>query len=144
MKKFTLHWLGGKTETVEGEDIADAYRRAGFGAGALRALDYFEEVEEYDFPVWGTQGGGLVRDTNKTYIFVEKPDCPGLDVGDKMPEEWGIVPANSLAYRAMSDAQDFAEGVGELFEMIGDKVVAGTMTPEQADRFVAIADNHRR
>lgn len=53
---------------------------------------------EYNFPVWGTQGGGLVREVapNK-YIFVEKPDCPGLDIGDFMPEEWGIIPANRPA-----------------------------------------------
>lgn len=46
MRKFTLHWLGGKTEEVVGTDIADACRRAGIGAGALPALDYFEEKGE--------------------------------------------------------------------------------------------------
>ena len=51
----------------------------------------------YDYPVWGTQGGGLVREVNGVYIFVEKPDCPGLDVGDEMPKEWGIAPTNNLA-----------------------------------------------
>mgnify|MGYP007077527449 CR=1 FL=1 len=51
----------------------------------------------YDYPVWGTQGGGLVREVGSVYIFVEKPDCPGLDVGDTMPEEWGITPANDVA-----------------------------------------------
>ena len=44
MKTFELHWLGGKTEVVRGHDIADAFRRAGYGNGAIRALDYFEEV----------------------------------------------------------------------------------------------------
>lgn len=44
MKKFKLHWLGGKTEIVEGLDIADAFRRAGYGAGAIGALDWYEEV----------------------------------------------------------------------------------------------------
>ncbi len=51
----------------------------------------------YDYPVWGTQGGGLVREVNGTYIFIEKPDCPGLDVDDEMPAEWGVWPANRLA-----------------------------------------------
>lgn len=46
MRKFTLHWLGGKNEEVEGTDIADACRRAGIDAGALPALDYFEEEGE--------------------------------------------------------------------------------------------------
>ncbi len=58
---------------------------------------------EYKYPVWGTQGGGLVREVNGTYIFVEKPDCPELDVGDEMPEEWGIVPANHFARREMNE-----------------------------------------
>ena len=47
--------------------------------------------KSYNFPVWGTQGGGLVREVERgrdRYIFVEKPDCPGLDVGDFMPDEW--------------------------------------------------------
>ena len=51
-------------------------------------------TKRYDYPVYGTQGGGLVRSVGQTYIFVEKPDCPGLDVGDEMPEEWGVIPAN--------------------------------------------------
>ena len=61
----------------------------------------------YDYPVWGTQGGGLVREVNGTYIFVEKPNCPGLDVGDNMPEEWSIVAANGRARR-----QALAEEMG--------------------------------
>ena len=44
MKTFILHWLGGKKEEVKGLDIADAFRKAGYG-GAIRALDWFEEVK---------------------------------------------------------------------------------------------------
>ena len=54
-------------------------------------------TRKYSYPVYGTQGGGLVREINGTYIFVEKPNCPGLDVGDTMPTEWGIAPANTQA-----------------------------------------------
>lgn len=43
MKKFVLHWLDGKKETIEGDDIADACRRAGIGRGALNALDYYKK-----------------------------------------------------------------------------------------------------
>lgn len=44
MSKFVLHWLGGKrTDAVEGDDIADAFTRHGYGAGALRALDYYHD-----------------------------------------------------------------------------------------------------
>ena len=48
MKAFTLHWLHGRNEIVTGHDIADACRRAGIGAGALRALDYWEEMSKSD------------------------------------------------------------------------------------------------
>lgn len=54
-------------------------------------------VRQYRFPVWGTQGGGLVRRIGDKYVFVEKPDVPGLDVGDTMPHEWGVIEANDLA-----------------------------------------------
>lgn len=61
----------------------------------------------YNFPVFATQGGGLVReiktDKGYTYIFVEKPDCPGLDVGDTMPEQWGIIAANIQAQEAVEE-----------------------------------------
>lgn len=63
------------------------------------------------YPVWATQGGGLVRDKHDSgvYIFVEKPeDVPGLDVGDVMPVEWGIIPANDLA-RDEIDREEFSD-----------------------------------
>lgn len=46
MKTFIFHWDGGKDETLQGESAADALNRAGYGQGAIRALDYFEEVKE--------------------------------------------------------------------------------------------------
>ncbi len=46
----------------------------------------------YPYPVYGTQGGGLVRydRLNRSYVFVVKPNCTGPEVGDLMPEEWGL------------------------------------------------------
>lgn len=43
-KTFKLFWLDGKTEIVHGKDIADAFAKAGYSRGALRALDHFEEI----------------------------------------------------------------------------------------------------
>jgi|688.fasta_scaffold1212527_1 hypothetical protein len=49
MKTFILHWLGSsEPETIKGYDIADAFRRAGYGDGALAALDYYEEDDFRD------------------------------------------------------------------------------------------------
>lgn len=45
-QKFKLHWIGGKTEIVEGYDIADAFTHAGYSAGAIQALDYFEPIDD--------------------------------------------------------------------------------------------------
>lgn len=45
-RKFILHWRDGTTETVEGTSIANAFMSAGYGNGAIAALDYFEEVKE--------------------------------------------------------------------------------------------------
>lgn len=47
------------------------------------------QEREYDFPVFGTQGGGLVQEVAPNiYQFVEAPDsCTGLGIGDFMPEK---------------------------------------------------------
>lgn len=47
-------------------------------------------MKQYDFPVYGTQGGGLVKFNVKCFTFVEKPYYPGFEVGDVMPDDWGI------------------------------------------------------
>ena len=44
-RKFKLHWKDGIEEIFEGTDIADAFNHAGYGAGALSALDYYEEIK---------------------------------------------------------------------------------------------------
>jgi len=75
---------------------------------------------EYKYPVWATQGGGLVREVNGTFIFVTKPDHHDLGVGDEMPNEWGIEPANQLA-RETLPGNPFNPGSLEhgLFEALG-------------------------
>ena len=44
--KFILHWLTGETEEIEGNSISEAFTLAGYSSGALRALDYYEEVKD--------------------------------------------------------------------------------------------------
>ena len=46
MKTYKFHWLDGKVETFQGNDPVDALNKAGYGAGAIRSLDYYEEVKE--------------------------------------------------------------------------------------------------
>ena len=45
MKTYILYWLDGKTEEVTGNSISDAFMRAGYGGGALAALDYYKEKQ---------------------------------------------------------------------------------------------------
>ncbi len=46
MKTFRFHWLDGKVDEGKGYDVSHALSRLGYGGGALRALDYYEEVKE--------------------------------------------------------------------------------------------------
>lgn len=52
---------------------------------------------DFPFAVWGTQGGGLVGWVGGYYVFVTDSGCPGFKVGDVMPMEWGVEPANGAA-----------------------------------------------
>ena len=45
-KTFVLHWLDGTTERVSGPSIGTAFALAGYGGGAIDALDYYEEVDD--------------------------------------------------------------------------------------------------
>lgn len=77
------------------------------------------DEKSYDFPVFGTQGGGLVREVRAAsgyeYYFVEAPkQCPMFRVGDRMPEEWGVTPANSAAELSVEEDFTLQEGGGRL------------------------------
>jgi hypothetical protein len=43
---FRFHWQDGKVEEREGADVKDAFTRLGYGAGALPALDHYEDLGE--------------------------------------------------------------------------------------------------
>lgn len=45
IKKFKIHWFGNsEPEEISGTDMADAFTHAGYSAGALRAVDWIEEL----------------------------------------------------------------------------------------------------
>lgn len=60
LRKFRFHWLGSSKSYVDGEgsSVEDAFSRLGYGAGALAAVDYYEEITEFklipltDFIQW--------------------------------------------------------------------------------------------
>jgi hypothetical protein len=49
--KYTLYWLDGKREVIEGSGISAAVTHAGYGNGAIQALDFFTEGDNHDY-VW--------------------------------------------------------------------------------------------
>ena len=50
--KYTLFWLTGESQIVEGVDIVSAMNNAGIGNGALRALDFWarkDRTKDYEW-----------------------------------------------------------------------------------------------
>ena len=43
MNTYTLFWLTGESEIVQGDGIAKAMTLAGYSNGAVRALDFYSE-----------------------------------------------------------------------------------------------------
>jgi hypothetical protein len=54
MKKYTLFWRTGDREIVKGQDIADAVRRAGYGGGAMSALDFWSHGDDRSY-AWNSE-----------------------------------------------------------------------------------------
>ena len=45
-KTFVIHWRDGSKNEVVGPSIEAAFTAAGYGAGAVGAIDYYEEKKE--------------------------------------------------------------------------------------------------
>lgn len=45
-KTFHIYWRNGKKEKVVGYDIADAFAKAGYGGGAINAVDFYKQGED--------------------------------------------------------------------------------------------------
>jgi hypothetical protein len=53
-REYTFFWLDGRHETLRGHDAADALSRAGYGGGAVGALDFYAEGRCGDYE-WDSQ-----------------------------------------------------------------------------------------
>lgn len=47
--KFTLYWRTGHREVVQGRNAAEAMTLAGYGGGAIRALDFWARGEDHNY-----------------------------------------------------------------------------------------------
>ena len=45
-KVFTIFWISGDKEVVKGPTIKEAFVSAGYGGGAISAIDFFVEGED--------------------------------------------------------------------------------------------------
>lgn len=62
MNTYTLYWLTGKRETVQGDDPAQAMTLSGYGDGAVRALDFYANGDDRDYE-WDAEKRNWVRVT---------------------------------------------------------------------------------
>ena len=44
LKRYRFHWRDGSKNEGYGRSVADAFTRLGYGAGAVAALDFYEEI----------------------------------------------------------------------------------------------------
>jgi hypothetical protein len=51
-KSWAFYWLTGQREVLPGATAADALNRAGYSAGAIRALDFFADGDREDSWAW--------------------------------------------------------------------------------------------
>jgi len=49
IKIFTFFWLDGKRDVLQGRNTADALNRAGYGQGAVAALDFWTNGDDHDY-----------------------------------------------------------------------------------------------
>lgn len=63
MKEFTLFWLNGESEIVKGSDASNAMTLAGYGVGAVRALDFYAQGDKRNEYAWnkGTRNWDSIK-----------------------------------------------------------------------------------
>jgi len=44
VRRYRIHWVGGTTTDISGVDRLDAFKQAGYGQGAVSAVDYLEDL----------------------------------------------------------------------------------------------------
>jgi hypothetical protein len=47
--KFIIYWRHGRLNTIEGDSIEQAFTNAGYGAGAVAAIDFYDSGEEIKY-----------------------------------------------------------------------------------------------
>ena len=79
-KEFTVFWRDGKREVQPGDTIADAFNKAGYGAGALGALDFYEPGDSKKWE-WNKPDGTWKQKEGHGLIAAEPAKEEALDDG---------------------------------------------------------------
>ncbi len=70
MQKYTLYWLSGRKEVVKGDNIKSAVANAGYGGGAMGALDFYDDGDTRGKWIWHKWSSGHST-------WVREGICPG-------------------------------------------------------------------
>lgn len=46
MKEYTIYWRDGKRDVLTGSNAANAFTNAGYGAGAMGAVDFYADGDD--------------------------------------------------------------------------------------------------
>jgi len=63
-KTFTFYFLGGEQSVGVGTSVSDAFLHAGYGGGAISALDFYAEGEHESY-VWDLDTKRWVREESQ-------------------------------------------------------------------------------
>ena len=101
-KTFRLHWSENSIEYVYGHTIAEAFKAAGYGGGAINALDHYEEVEEDKYKQYVILKG---IELGNTFYSLNDPNEPEED---KCKIYTGETAYKIVGYVNSSDAAEMA------------------------------------
>ena len=65
MNKWTLYWLDGTREIIEGEHITDAFFNAGISNGALAALDFYNHGDNHQY-LWDSNKREWIKQSDRS------------------------------------------------------------------------------
>ncbi len=63
--------------------------------------------------VYTTDYGGEVKYVGNSLIFTKQPDYMGIRVGDKLPDDWRLLPLDSATLKAMELAIEDNRPLGD-------------------------------
>jgi hypothetical protein len=72
------------------------------------------EIEQETKPIFATQGGGYAVYEGGRYVWhSEIPSFVNAQVGDPIPEEWGVVAVNEAAIDEVEESFNTCQGCGQ-------------------------------